>query len=198
MPQSPTDQSGNTSVAPSSDPGANEWLVDEMREQYAADPGSVTAEWAAYFSANGKPSASAAGTPAAAPAATPAPAPAKAAAPATPAAPTAAAPAAAAAPAPAAQAKPRPTAAAAEPAAGTTTPVAKDPKPAAPAETRGRADLHRAARHPRRHGEEHGHLALGAHRDERAQHPGQAALGQPHRHQQPPQARGAARSPSRT
>ena len=35
--------------APSSDLGANEWLVDEMREQYAADPGSVTPEWAAYF-----------------------------------------------------------------------------------------------------------------------------------------------------
>ena len=51
MPQSPTDQSGNSSVAPSSDLGANEWLVDEMREQYAADPGSVTPEWAAYFSA---------------------------------------------------------------------------------------------------------------------------------------------------
>ncbi|WP_156887314.1 2-oxoglutarate dehydrogenase E1 subunit family protein, partial [Nocardioides sp. CF8] len=41
------------SVAPSSDLGANEWLVDEMREQYATDPGSVTPEWAAYFSANG-------------------------------------------------------------------------------------------------------------------------------------------------
>lgn len=119
MPQSPTDQSGNTSVAPSSDLGANEWLVDEMREQYAADPGSVTAEWAAYFSANGKPAESAASAPA------PAPAPA-------PAAPAAAPAPKAAAPAP--KAKPRPTAAAAEPAAGTTTPVAKDPKPAAPTE----------------------------------------------------------------
>jgi 2-oxoglutarate dehydrogenase E1 component len=36
--------------------GANEWLVDEMREQYAEDPDSVGPEWAAYFSANGNAS----------------------------------------------------------------------------------------------------------------------------------------------
>ena len=82
MPQSPTDQSGNMSVAPSSDLGANEWLVDEMREQYAADPGSVTPEWAAYFSGNGSSAKATESAPApakpaaAAPAATPAAAPA--------------------------------------------------------------------------------------------------------------------------
>jgi len=138
VPQSPTDQSGNPAVAPSSDLGANEWLVDEMREQYTADPGSVTPEWAAYFSGNGSgatattkatESARAGAAPTAARPAPAAPAAPPAAAPAAPAAAAASTPA----PAPAAQAKPRPTAAAAEPAAGTTTPVAKDPKPAPPA-----------------------------------------------------------------
>ena len=50
MAQSPNGQSGNqSSVAPSSDLGANEWLVEEMKEQYDKDPGSVGPEWAAYF-----------------------------------------------------------------------------------------------------------------------------------------------------
>src|SRR6478609_9463006 len=49
--QSPNGQSGNqSSVAPSSDLGANEWLVEEMKEQYDKDPGSVGPEWASYFS----------------------------------------------------------------------------------------------------------------------------------------------------
>ncbi len=43
MPQS----SGNP--APSTDMGANEWLVEEMREQYAADPASVDPAWAEFF-----------------------------------------------------------------------------------------------------------------------------------------------------
>src|SRR6478752_3200691 len=48
--QSPNGQSGNqSSVAPSSDLGANEWLVEEMKEQYDKDPGSVGPEWASYF-----------------------------------------------------------------------------------------------------------------------------------------------------
>ena len=45
-----TDQS---STLPSADLGANEWLVDEMREQYDADPASVGPEWVQYFRANG-------------------------------------------------------------------------------------------------------------------------------------------------
>ncbi|HWM74636.1 MAG TPA: multifunctional oxoglutarate decarboxylase/oxoglutarate dehydrogenase thiamine pyrophosphate-binding subunit/dihydrolipoyllysine-residue succinyltransferase subunit, partial [Nocardioides sp.] len=47
MPQS----SGQQSPQPStSDFGANEWLVEEMRERYQADPSSVDASWADYFS----------------------------------------------------------------------------------------------------------------------------------------------------
>ena len=47
MPQS----SGQQSPQPStSDFGANEWLVEEMRERYKADPSSVDASWADYFS----------------------------------------------------------------------------------------------------------------------------------------------------
>lgn len=66
--------------------GANEWLVEEMKEQFEADPNSVDPAWAAYFKgagANG--TSSAAATTTAAPAATAAAAPATAA----PAAPTA-------------------------------------------------------------------------------------------------------------
>ena len=33
--------------------GANEWLVEEMREQYDRDPGSVGPEWAAFFKGDG-------------------------------------------------------------------------------------------------------------------------------------------------
>lgn len=141
MAQSQADQSGST-PAPSADLGANEWLVEEMREQYDKDPGSVGPEWASYFggasskgSANGqangsvatkapaekapeksaeKPAAKAAEKPAAK-------ASEKAAE--KPGAKTAAAP----------TAKPRPASEAAEVAKGTSTPVAKDAKPAAPA-----------------------------------------------------------------
>ncbi len=123
MAQSPNGQSGNqSSVAPSSDMGANEWLVEEMKEQYDKDPGSVGPEWADYFG-SAAPVPSAAATKTAAPATgsnTPAAGP--------------SAPAAKKAPA-APKSTPRPAAAAAEPAQGTTTPVAKDPKPAAPAQT---------------------------------------------------------------
>ncbi|HXH78201.1 multifunctional oxoglutarate decarboxylase/oxoglutarate dehydrogenase thiamine pyrophosphate-binding subunit/dihydrolipoyllysine-residue succinyltransferase subunit [Nocardioides sp.] len=145
MPQSPTPQSGNTSVAPSSDMGANAWLVDEMREQFAQDPSSVAPEWAAYFSANGNgQSGQASGTPTTATTAAPAQAQSTAKAPsekpaqAAPESPGKTAPEAQAKPvpeakpAPPAQAKPRPAAAAAEPAQGTTKPVAKDPAPPAP------------------------------------------------------------------
>ncbi|WP_420175351.1 multifunctional oxoglutarate decarboxylase/oxoglutarate dehydrogenase thiamine pyrophosphate-binding subunit/dihydrolipoyllysine-residue succinyltransferase subunit [Luteococcus sp. OSA5] len=37
---------------PSSDFGANDWLIEEMYEQYKADPNSVDATWAAYFEKN--------------------------------------------------------------------------------------------------------------------------------------------------
>jgi len=109
--------------------GANEWLVEEMFEQYQQDPDSVDATWAAYFRANGngnngtpQPAASAS----AAPAAPQRPAPQQAAqqAPQQPATDK---------PAPAPVAKPRPAAKAAEPAKGTTNPVPKESRPAAAA-----------------------------------------------------------------
>src|SRR5215210_7641 len=39
--------------SPSADFGANEWLVDEMYQQYKEDPKSVSPEWAKYFKTNG-------------------------------------------------------------------------------------------------------------------------------------------------
>jgi 2-oxoglutarate decarboxylase len=115
--------------------GANEWLVDEMYEQYKLDPGSVDPAWVAYFQSNGMPNGATA-TSAAAPAAPSAAAPA--AAPAAPAAPPAAAvpvePQTVTEPAPTPVATPRPAAKAAEPAKGTTSPVPKDapaPEPTA-------------------------------------------------------------------
>ena len=57
MPQS----SGPQSESQSPDFGANEWLVDEMFEQYQKDPDSVAPEWKKYFQANG--SAASNGTP---------------------------------------------------------------------------------------------------------------------------------------
>src|SRR6476660_405309 len=104
--QSPNGQSGSqSSVAPSSDLGANEWLVEEMKEQYDKDPSSVGPEWVKYFGNGSAPAA-----PAASPAATPAASPTgKAAAPAAPAA-APAAQAAPAAPAAAPAAAPKPAA----------------------------------------------------------------------------------------
>ena len=53
MPQS-SGQSTTSPTEPSdADFGANEWLVEEMREQYATDPGSVDPTWAAYFKEHG-------------------------------------------------------------------------------------------------------------------------------------------------
>ncbi|MFC6343630.1 hypothetical protein ACFP8W_16710, partial [Nocardioides hankookensis] len=49
MPQSPRSQSD----LPSADFGANEWLVEEMYDQYQRDPGSVDQTWVTYFKANG-------------------------------------------------------------------------------------------------------------------------------------------------
>ncbi|MFE5797741.1 hypothetical protein ACFQ8C_34890, partial [Streptomyces sp. NPDC056503] len=108
-PSSPADQDGR-GVSPAAAFGANEWLVDEIYQQYLQDPNSVDRAWWDFFAdykpgAAETPSAPAATTTAApsapqagpaqaapaAPAAVPAPAP----------APAAAAPAAAPAPAPA-------------------------------------------------------------------------------------------------
>ncbi|WP_017236228.1 multifunctional oxoglutarate decarboxylase/oxoglutarate dehydrogenase thiamine pyrophosphate-binding subunit/dihydrolipoyllysine-residue succinyltransferase subunit [Streptomyces sp. SS] len=119
-PSSPADQDG-AGVSPAAAFGANEWLVDEIYQQYLQDPNSVDRAWWDFFAdykpgASETPAAPAATTPSApaapqagpaqaapsAPAVVPAPAPAPAAAPAKPAAapapavakPSAAAPAA--------------------------------------------------------------------------------------------------------
>ncbi len=134
MPQSP----GSPTETSGADFGANEWLVEEMYDQYQRDPGSVDPTWVQYFQANGKAAArtnGAAGNGAAgngatgngatgAPAAAkPAPAREQAAAPAPHVDPT---------PTPAPKARPRPVTKAAEPAKGTSNPVPKESRPAAP------------------------------------------------------------------
>ncbi|MFI8827752.1 multifunctional oxoglutarate decarboxylase/oxoglutarate dehydrogenase thiamine pyrophosphate-binding subunit/dihydrolipoyllysine-residue succinyltransferase subunit [Streptomyces sp. NPDC053431] len=133
-PSSQTDQDGQ-GQSPATAFGANEWLVDEIYQQYLQDPNSVDRAWWDFF-ADYKPGA--AETPAA-PAATPqstqgAPAT-------TQAGPAQAAPAApAAVPAPAAPAPAKPAAAAptapapaAKPAAAAPAPVKAAPAAAAPA-----------------------------------------------------------------
>jgi 2-oxoglutarate dehydrogenase E1 component len=124
-PQSPNSSSVSTDTdgqgkSPAPGFGANEWLVDEIYQQYLQDPNSVDRAWWDFF-ADYKPGtdtgsavAASAASPAQAPAASPAPAPVTAAVP-TP------------APAPAA---PAPVAAAPKPAAK---PAAKAPAKAAPA-----------------------------------------------------------------
>ncbi|MBE7323611.1 multifunctional oxoglutarate decarboxylase/oxoglutarate dehydrogenase thiamine pyrophosphate-binding subunit/dihydrolipoyllysine-residue succinyltransferase subunit [Nocardioides sp. Y6] len=130
MPQSPSsDQPSST--APSTDFGANEWLVEDKYEQYQKDPKSVGPEWADYFAKRAGGGSSQA-TPDSAPAA-----PSSKAAPSKPASKPAPAPVASSpATGPVPVAKPRPTAAAAEPAKGTATPVAKDPAPAPKSEAK--------------------------------------------------------------
>ncbi|MFJ6862907.1 multifunctional oxoglutarate decarboxylase/oxoglutarate dehydrogenase thiamine pyrophosphate-binding subunit/dihydrolipoyllysine-residue succinyltransferase subunit [Streptomyces termitum] len=125
-PSSPADQDGR-GVSPAAAFGANEWLVDEIYQQYLQDPNSVDRAWWDFF-ADYKPGA--AETPSA-PAATTTAAPAAqqaGPAQAAPAAP-AAVPAPAAAPAPAAPAPAKPAAAA--PAAVKPAPAAAPAKPAA-------------------------------------------------------------------
>ncbi len=143
MPQSSGQQSPDQ---PSAELGANEWLVEEMLDQYTSDPGSVDDTWVTYFREHGLTNGS--GARAEKPAETPAETPTKATpadpaekAPAKPAAKAPAAPAEKApakpaenAPAPA-RAKPRPDVQAAEPAKTTTNPVPKESKPTAPAST---------------------------------------------------------------
>ncbi|MFE5912137.1 hypothetical protein ACFQ6B_24055, partial [Streptomyces wedmorensis] len=103
-PSSPADQDG-AGVSPAAAFGANEWLVDEIYQQYLQDPNSVDRAWWDFFAdykpgTSETPAAPAATTPSApaapqagpaqaapsAPAVVPAPAPAPAAAPAKPAA----------------------------------------------------------------------------------------------------------------
>ncbi|SCF67059.1 2-oxoglutarate dehydrogenase E1 component, partial [Streptomyces sp. LamerLS-31b] len=93
-PQSPSNSSISTDDQatgknPAAAFGANEWLVDEIYQQYLQDPNSVDRAWWDFF-ADYKPGAPAtpapAGTAAAGVAATPTPAPQAAPAPAAPAA----------------------------------------------------------------------------------------------------------------
>ncbi|TIC84095.1 multifunctional oxoglutarate decarboxylase/oxoglutarate dehydrogenase thiamine pyrophosphate-binding subunit/dihydrolipoyllysine-residue succinyltransferase subunit [Nocardioides sp. GY 10127] len=141
MPQSTGSSTSATTTEVSDDFGANEWLVEEMYEQFSKDPASVDPTWAAYFAnhtpqngANGTAKATSNGTsstsngsaPAKAPAKAPAQAPAPAAAPA--AAPAPAKPAAAR---PAPVATPRQSGKAAEPGRGTSSPMPKESAPAA-------------------------------------------------------------------
>ncbi|MDX3514854.1 hypothetical protein PV755_39110, partial [Streptomyces caniscabiei] len=112
-PQSPSNSSISTDADqagknPAAAFGPNEWLVDEIYQQYLQDPNSVDRAWWDFF-ADYKPGAAAAPAPASS-AATGA---ATTTTPAAPAAPAQAAPAAPAAPAPAA---PKPAAAAPAPA----------------------------------------------------------------------------------
>ena len=44
-----------TSAPAEADFGANDWLLEEMYEQYAVDPSSVDQTWAEYFKAHGAP-----------------------------------------------------------------------------------------------------------------------------------------------
>ncbi|MFD8898127.1 multifunctional oxoglutarate decarboxylase/oxoglutarate dehydrogenase thiamine pyrophosphate-binding subunit/dihydrolipoyllysine-residue succinyltransferase subunit [Streptomyces ardesiacus] len=116
-----TDQAGTTGKNPAAAFGANEWLVDEIYQQYLQDPNSVDRAWWDFF-ADYKPGAAAqpaagtattdsGSTPQAAPAPqAAAPAQPKAAAPAPAPAKPAAQPAAAAPPAPAAKPAPAPAA----------------------------------------------------------------------------------------
>ncbi|MBQ0879383.1 multifunctional oxoglutarate decarboxylase/oxoglutarate dehydrogenase thiamine pyrophosphate-binding subunit/dihydrolipoyllysine-residue succinyltransferase subunit [Streptomyces sp. RT42] len=135
-----TDQAGNAGKNPAAAFGANEWLVDEIYQQYLQDPNSVDRAWWDFF-ADYKPGAAAAQSAsgaattdsASAPQAAPAPQ-AQAAAPAQPkAAPQPAAPAKPAAQ-PAVAAPAAPAAPAAKPAAAPAKPAAKpQAKAAAPA-----------------------------------------------------------------
>ncbi len=207
MAQSASDTKNDQSTLPSADLGANEWLVEEMREQYDADPGSVGPGVEALLREQrvaGQRSRTPAGRPPTAPsraAEQKQPRPSR---------PSEAGRAEAARAEagraeacrrrrqPASEAKARPADAGPEghPASGgrgggaghaaRPRPVAKDVPASAPTHRARRADVHRAARRSGPHRAEHGRLAGGADRDLGALGAGQAALGQPHRHQQPP------------
>jgi multifunctional 2-oxoglutarate metabolism enzyme len=158
VPQPSGSQSEQSLGQPSSDLGANEWLVEEMFDQYQRDPQSVDPVWVAYFKAsppgNGSHAAPEASTPAPANPAPATPAPAPASPNGSPGLDTATtSKRSTSAKAPAAEqaqakqpeakrapvAKPRPEAKAAEPAKGTTSPVPKESKPAEPAPAKDQA-----------------------------------------------------------
>ncbi|MBC9733194.1 multifunctional oxoglutarate decarboxylase/oxoglutarate dehydrogenase thiamine pyrophosphate-binding subunit/dihydrolipoyllysine-residue succinyltransferase subunit [Nocardioides marmotae] len=134
MPQSSGNQSSERSSGsePPADFGANEWLVEEMHEQYKLDPGSVDPMWVKYFAGSGngsgngsskaaeKPAAKAPAKPAEKPAEKAAEKPAEKKAADKPAAPAKAQP----------KATPRPETKAAEPAKGTSSPTPKESRPA--------------------------------------------------------------------
>ncbi|MER6396256.1 MULTISPECIES: multifunctional oxoglutarate decarboxylase/oxoglutarate dehydrogenase thiamine pyrophosphate-binding subunit/dihydrolipoyllysine-residue succinyltransferase subunit [unclassified Kitasatospora] len=128
---SPQSQETPNSSASSTGFGPNEWLVDEIYQQYLQDPNSVDRAWWDFF-ADYKPGTEVTPVTQAATQVGPTPTPVAAPAPAA-AAPAAPAPAAPAAPAPAAAA-PAPAPLAAAPAAPPA-PKAAAPAPAAPAET---------------------------------------------------------------
>ncbi|GCD88308.1 multifunctional oxoglutarate decarboxylase/oxoglutarate dehydrogenase thiamine pyrophosphate-binding subunit/dihydrolipoyllysine-residue succinyltransferase subunit [Nocardioides sp. LS1] len=133
MPQSSGNQSDSQSPEqPSADFGANEWLVEEMYDQYVKDPSSVDATWVKYFQANGGGANGQAANGAVAVKQAEKPA-APAAAPAAKAPEKTADKAADKTESPAPVAKPRPANKAAEVAQGTSNPVPKESKPAAPA-----------------------------------------------------------------
>ncbi|MDX3299875.1 multifunctional oxoglutarate decarboxylase/oxoglutarate dehydrogenase thiamine pyrophosphate-binding subunit/dihydrolipoyllysine-residue succinyltransferase subunit, partial [Streptomyces scabiei] len=124
-PQSPSNSSISTDADqagknPAAAFGPNEWLVDEIYQQYLQDPNSVDRAWWDFF-ADYKPGAPAASAPVSTAAAAPA-------------APAQAAPAAPAAPAPAARQTPTrsrsPTGRGARRAASRTSPVPSRPEPA--------------------------------------------------------------------
>ncbi len=48
----------------STDFGANDWLIEDMREQYLADPESLDPVWVSYFEQNGAPNSTASAAPA--------------------------------------------------------------------------------------------------------------------------------------
>ncbi|MFJ4694993.1 multifunctional oxoglutarate decarboxylase/oxoglutarate dehydrogenase thiamine pyrophosphate-binding subunit/dihydrolipoyllysine-residue succinyltransferase subunit [Streptomyces sp. NPDC088766] len=137
-PQSPSNASSISTDAdhagknPAAAFGANEWLVDEIYQQYLQDPNSVDRAWWDFF-ADYKPGAAAPSAPAGTAAAGAAATSTTPAAPAAPAAPATPAQAAPAAPAPApAPAAPKPAAAAPAPAKAAA-PAAKPAAKAAPA-----------------------------------------------------------------
>ncbi|HYP46280.1 MAG TPA: multifunctional oxoglutarate decarboxylase/oxoglutarate dehydrogenase thiamine pyrophosphate-binding subunit/dihydrolipoyllysine-residue succinyltransferase subunit [Propionibacteriaceae bacterium] len=56
-PSKPTSHQ-STATGELDDFGANDWLLEEMYEQYRLDPGSVDQSWVEYFAAHGQPSGS--------------------------------------------------------------------------------------------------------------------------------------------
>jgi len=133
-----TQSSTGSSEGPTPDGfGANEWLVDEMREQFDRDPQSVSAEWRAYFGHTSSTNGASTTAPQATQTKEPAPAPeaeVKAEVKAAPETEAKAEPKTEPKPEP--KARPRPQSEAAEPAKGTAKPMAKESAPAQPADAK--------------------------------------------------------------